>query len=130
MLLRTGVYLDEYIDSWEKFDETRLPPKEVHSNSNLEDISNKDYMHAQKVWDVFEIKNLGEYHDLNVKSDTLLLADAFENFRNKCLEIYELDPIYFVSAPGLAWQACLKKNRSKIRINNRLWHAIDDLERD
>ena len=130
MLLRTGVYLDEYIDSWEKFDETTLPPKEVHSNLNLEDISNKDYMHAQKVWDVFEIKNLGEYHDLNVKSDTLLLADAFENFRNKCLEIYELDPIYFVSAPGLAWQACLKKNRSKIRINNRLWHAIDDLERD
>ena len=108
MLLRKGVYLDEYIDSWEKFDETTLPPKEVHSNSNLEDISNKDYMDAQKVWDVFVI-NSGEYHDLNVKSDTLLLADAFENFRNKCLEIYELDPIYFVSAPGLAWQACLKK---------------------
>ena len=108
MLLRKGVYLDEYIDSWEKFDETTLPPKEVHSNLNLEDISNKDYMHAQKVWDVFEIKNLGEYHDLNVKSDTLLLADAFENFGKKCLEIYELDPIYFVSAPGLAWQACLK----------------------
>ena len=108
MLLRKGVYLDEYIDSWEKFDETTLPPKEVHSNLNLEDISNKDYMHAQKVWDVFEIKNLGEYHDLNVKSDTLLLADAFENFRNKFLEIFELDPIYFVSAPGLAWQACLK----------------------
>ena len=70
-------------------------------------------MHAQKVWDVFEIKNLGEYHDLYVKSDTLLLADVFENFRNKCLEIYELDPIYFVSATGLAWQGLF---------NNRLWH--------
>ena len=82
------------MDSWEKFDETALPPKDVFpSNLNLEDISNEDFAHAQKVWDVFEIKNLGEYHDLFVKSDTLLLVDAFENFRNKCLEIYELDPI-------------------------------------
>ena len=77
-------------------------------------------MHAQKVRDVFEIKNLGKYHDLYVKGDTLLLADMFENFRNKGLEIYELDHIYFVSAPRLAWQACIKKEMSKIRINNRL----------
>ena len=116
LLLRKGVYLYEYMDSWEKFDEIALPPKEVfHSNLNLEDISNGDYMHDQKVWDVFEIKNLGEYHDLYVKSDTLLLADVFENFR-KCLQIYELDPIYFVSAPGLAWQACLKKTRAKLEL--------------
>ena len=98
------------MDSWEKCDETTLPPKEAfYSNLNLEDISDEDYIHAQKVWDVFEINNLGEYHDLYVQSDTLLLADVFENFRNKCLEIYELDPIYFVSAPGLAWQVCLKQ---------------------
>ena len=72
------------MDSWEKFDETILPPKEVsHSNLNLKDISNEDYTRAQKVWDVFEITNLGEYHDLNVKSDVLLLAEVFENFRNK-----------------------------------------------
>ena len=69
-------------------------------------------MHAQKVWDVFEINNLGEYHDLYVQSDTLLLADVYENFRNMCLDIYELDPVYFVSAPGLAWQACLRKGKS------------------
>ena len=104
------------MDTWEKFGETTLPPKEIHSNLNLEDISNKDYMHAQKVWDAFEIKKLGENHDLNVKSDTLLLADAFENFGKKCLEIYELDPIYFVSAPGLAWQACLKKTGVKLEL--------------
>ena len=73
-------------------------------------------MHAQKVWDVFGIKNLGEYHDLHIKIDTLLLADMFENFRNKCLEIYELDPIYFVSAPGLAWQICLKKTGVKLEL--------------
>ena len=55
------------------------------------------------MWDVFGIKNLGEYHDLHVQSDTLLLADVYENFRNMCLNIYELDPVYFVSASGLAW---------------------------
>ena len=98
------------MDSWEKFDENTLPPKEAfYSNLNLEDISDEDYAHAQKVWDVFEINNLGEYHDLYVQSDTLLLADVFENFRNMCLEIYELDLIYFVSEPGLARQACLNK---------------------
>ena len=105
------------MDSWEKFDETTLPPKEAfYSNLNLEDISDEDYAHAQKVWDVFQIKNRGEYHDLYVQSDTLLLANVIENFRNKCLEIYELDPIYFVSAPGLAWQACLKKTGVKLEL--------------
>ena len=79
MLLRKGVYPYEYIDSWEKFDETTLPPKEAfYSNLNLEDISNEGYAHAQKVWDVSEIKNRGEYRDLYVQSDTLLLADVFE----------------------------------------------------
>ena len=118
LLLRKGVYRYEYMDSWQKFDETTLPPKEVFhsSNLNLQDISNEDYMHAQKVWGVFELKIVGEYHDLYVKSDTLLLADMFENFRNKCLEIYELNPIYFAPAPGLAWQACLKKTGVNIRI--------------
>ena len=107
MLLRKGVYSYEYMDSWEKFDETALPPKEAfYSNLNLEDISDEDYVSAEKVWDVFEIKNLGEYHDLYVQSDTLLLVDVYENFRNRCLEKYQLDPAYFVSAPGLAWQAC------------------------
>ena len=64
----------------------------------------------------FEIKNLGEHYDLYVKSDTLLLADVFRNFRNNCLEIYERDPIYFVSEPGLAWQASLKKTRVKLEL--------------
>ena len=63
-------------------------------------------------------KNLGNYHDLYVKSDTLLLADVFESFRNKCIEIYELDPAHFLSATGLAWQDCLKKNKGKTRIAN------------
>ena len=110
MLLRKGAYPYEYMDGWEKFDETALPPKEAfYSNLNLKDISGEDYVHAQTLWDVFEINNLGEYHDLYVHSDTLLLADVYENFRNTCLEKYQLDFAYFVSAPGLAWQACLKR---------------------
>ena len=81
------------MDSWEKFDETTLPAKEAfYSKLNLENISDEDYLHAQKlwVWKVFEINNLGDYHDLYVQSDTLLLADVFENVRNMCLEKYEL----------------------------------------
>ena len=103
LLLRKGVYPYKDMDNWGKSDETTIPTKEnFNSKLNLKGISNQDYAHAQKVWEVFEIKNRGEYHDLYVQSDTLLLADVFENFRNMCLEIYELDPTYFVSAPGLA----------------------------
>ena len=105
------------MDSWENFDETVLPPeKDFYSNFNLENISDEDYVHVHKVWDVSEIKNLGEYHDLYVQSDTLLLADIFENFINMCFDIYELDPVYFVSAPGLALQACLKKTGVKLEL--------------
>ena len=105
------------MDSWEKFDEIASPSKEAfYSNLNLEDISDEDYTHAQKVWNVFEINNIGDYHDLYVQSDTLLLADVYENFRNMCFEKYQLDPTYFVSAPGLAWQACLKKTGVKLEL--------------
>ena len=117
MLLRKCVYPYEYVDSCEKFDETVLPPKKAFcSNLNLENISDKDYVHAQKVWDVFKIKSLGEYHDFYVQSDTLLLADIYENFRNMCFEKYQLDPVYFVSGTGLAWQACLKKTGVKLEL--------------
>ena len=119
LLPRKGIYPYEDTDNWRKIDETTLPPKEAfYSNLNLENISDKDYAHTPKVWKVFEIKNRGDYHDLFVKSDTLLLPDVFENFRNMCLKIYKLDPVYFVSAPGLGWQVCVKKDRSKIRTDN------------
>ena len=103
--------------SQEKCNGNALPPKEAfYSNLNVEDISDEDYKHAQKVWNVFKIKNVGEYRDLYVQSDTLLLADVFEKFRNMCLNIYELDPVYFASAPGLAWQACLKRTGVKLEL--------------
>ena len=89
-----------------------------YSELNKKGITDKDYVHAQKIWEVFKIKNLGEYHDLHVQNDTLLLADVFGNFRYKCIEIYELDPAYFLSAPGSVWQACLKKTRVKLELLN------------
>ena len=79
----------------------------------MEDITDADYAHGKRVCKDFEIKNLGEYHDLYVQSDKLLSADVFENFRNMCLEICELDPENFLSDPGLAWQAGLKKTKVK-----------------
>ena len=96
--------------SWKRFNETLLSPKKAfYSELNLEDITDKDYLHAQKVWDVFEITNVSEYHDLYVQTDTFLLADGFEKLRDICIEIYGLDLSHFLSAPGLAWHACLKK---------------------
>ena len=116
-LLRKGVYPYEYMDNWERFNETSLPNKKsFYSNLNMENIDEIDYRHGNNVFKRFKLKNLGEYHDLYVQSDTLLLADVFENFRNKCLKVYELDPAHFLSLPGLAWQACLKKTSVKLEL--------------
>ena len=104
MLLRKGVYPYEYIDEWEKFNEIPLPEKEeLYRNLNMEDTADADYMHEKGACKDFEMKHLGEYHDLYLKSDTLLLADVFEDFSKKCLEIYQLGPAKCLSAPGLAW---------------------------
>ncbi|KFM58535.1 hypothetical protein X975_19802, partial [Stegodyphus mimosarum] len=109
LLLRKGVYPYEYINSFDKFKETQLPFIEnFQSTLTGESISSDDYIHAQTVWQAFHIQNLGEYHDLYVKSDVLQLADVFENFRQLCKTYYSLDCAHFMTAPGLAWQACLK----------------------
>ena len=109
LLLRKGVYPYEYMDSWKRFNETELPSKDkFYSTLNL---LGDDYAHAINVWNTFNINNLGEYHDLYVKLDTALLTDVFENFRDKHIETDKLDPAYFLTTPGLSWEACLKKNR-------------------
>ena len=109
-LLRKGVYPYEYMNNWERFDETSLPDKELfYSSLNMENIDDIDYRNGNNAFKKFKLKNLGEYHDLYVQSNTLLLADVFENFRSLCLKVYELNPAHFLSLPGLAWQACLKK---------------------
>ena len=82
----------------------------------MEDIIDVDYRHAKRVFKNLNNKNLRDYHYLYVQSNSLLLADVFENFRNKCIEIYELDPAHFLPSPGLAWQACLKKTEVKLEL--------------
>ena len=109
LVRRKGVYPYEYMDSLERFKENKLPPKEVfYSRLTGEGISDEDYEHAEKVWKVFGMKTLQDYHDLYNVTDVLLLADVFENFRNICMENYNLDPAHYFTAPGLAWDACLK----------------------
>ena len=110
MLLRKGVYPYAYMDGWNKFNETSIPNKEsFYSNLTMENITEMDYIHANNVFITFKLNNVGDYHNLYVQSDTLLLADVFENFRKACIKMYELDPAHFISLPGLAWQTCLIK---------------------
>ena len=109
LVKRKGVYPYEYMDSLERFKENKLPPKEAfYSRLTGEGISDEDLKHAEKVWKVFGMKTLQDYHDLYNVTDVLLLADVFENFRNVCMENYKLDPAHYFTAPGLAWDACLK----------------------
>ena len=109
LVARKGVYPYEYMDSLEKLKETKLPPKEAfYLRLNDGGISNEDYAHALKVWRIFKMEYFKDYHELYNKVDVLLLADVFENFRNICLENYELDPAHYYTAPGLSWDAALK----------------------
>ena len=116
-LLKKRIYPYEYIDSWERFYETSLHDKEAfYSSLNLEGILSVNYRHAKRVYKEFKLENVGDYHDLYIQSDTLLLTDVFENFRNKCIETYELDPDHLLSAPRSEWQACLKKTGLKLQL--------------
>ena len=116
LMARKGVYPYDYMDSFDKFNE-KLPPKEeFYSILNDEHITDKDYKHAQTVWDTFKLKNMGEYHDLYLQSDILLLADIFENFRRTCLEYYKLDPCHYFTSPGLSWDAMLKMTDIKLEL--------------
>lgn len=103
------IYPYDYMDSISKFSETKLPDKDNYKDSiSMREISDEDYKYCQKIWEVFNIKNLGQLQDLYVMSDTAILADIFENFRKISLEYYGLDPAHYMSAPGLGWDAALK----------------------
>ena len=116
LMSKKGVYPYDFMDSFEKFNE-KLPPKEeFYSILNDEHITDKDYQHAQTVWNTFNLKNMGEYHDLYLKSDILLLADVFENFRKTCLQYYKLDPCHYFTSPGLSWDAMLKMTDIKLEL--------------
>ena len=117
MMLRKGVFPYDYFDSLDKLNETQLPPKEVfYSKLNDEHITEDDYQHAKKVWKTFDMKTMREYHDIYDKSDVLQLADVFENYRDVCQNNYNLDPAWYFTAPGLAWDAALKLTKVKLEL--------------
>ena len=117
LLARKGVYPYEYVNSWDRFNETQLPLIDAfYSNLNMSSISEDDYQHAQQVWEEFGIHNLGDYHDLYLRTVVVLLANMFEAFRDTCLKHYKLDPVHFYTSPGLAWRTCLKHTRIKLEL--------------
>ena len=116
LMARKGVYPYDYMDSFEKFNSPLPKKEEFFSILNNEHISNEDYEHAKNVWNTFNLKNMGEYHDLYLKSDILLLVDVFENFRKTCLEYYKLDPCHYFTSPGLSWDAMLKMTDIKLEL--------------
>ena len=117
LLLKKGIYPYEYTDSFERFVETKIPEKEkFYSSLSGKGITDEEYAHAKQVWEATGCRNLGDYHDLYLQKDTLLLADVFENFRNVCQEKYGLDPAHYYSAPGLSWDALLKKTGVEIEL--------------
>ena len=117
LLTRKGVYPYEYVNSWDRFNETQLPPIDAfYSNLNMSSISEEDYQHAQLVWKEFRIRDLGDYHDLYLRTDVVLLANVFEAFRDTCLRHYTLDPAHFYTSPGLAWGACLKPTGIRLEL--------------
>ena len=116
LMAKKGIYPYDYMDSFNKFDE-KLPSKDdFYSIMNNEYITDEEYRHAQNVWDTFSLKNMGEYHDLYLKSDVLVLVDVFENFRKTCLQYYKLDPCQYFTSPGLSWDAMLKMTDIKLEL--------------
>ena len=114
LLKRKGCFPYDYVSSIDKLKESKLPTKEAfYSKLYDEEISYEDYQHAINVWNSFNCQTLQDYHDLYLKSDVLLLADVFENFRKTCLKHYKLDPCHYCTAPGLAWDACLKETKQR-----------------
>ena len=126
LLLRKGVYPYEYVDGPDRFDEEALPPMEAFYNRLTDKpINIQEYEHAMNVWKEFDLKNIGEYHDLYLKTDVLLLADVFEKFRKVCLNYYKLDPAHYYTSPGLAWDAMLKMIGVKLELmKQREMHDI------
>ena len=117
LISRKGVYPYEFMDDFEKFKKQSLPKKtSFFSRLKQEKISDEDFEHAKRVWREFELKNMGEFHDLYLKTDVLLLADVMENFRKLCEKHYELDPAHFYTVPGMAWDAMLKMTRIELEL--------------
>lgn len=122
LLLRKGVYPYDYMSSWNRFHDQELPPiSKFYNKLSDSEVSDVDYAHAKHVWQIFGMCNMGDYHDLYLKMDVLLLSDVFENFRDICLKSYHLDPAHFYTSPGMAWEAMLKMTKVKLQL-------LDDID--
>jgi hypothetical protein len=117
LMIQKGVYPYDYIDNYERLNESKLPKKKkFYSKLNYSDCSDEDYNRAQKVWKHFKCQKLMNYHNLYLKSDVLLLADIWNNFRNVCYENYKLDCTYYYTAPSLSWDSMLRKTNIKLEL--------------
>ena len=116
LMTRKGVYPYDYMDSFDKFNEQLPSKEEFYSILNDEHITDEAYQNAKNVWEIFQLQTIGEYHDLYLKSDALLLADVFENFRKTCMQYYNLDPCHYFTSPGLSWDAMLKMTDIKLEL--------------
>ena len=117
LMSQKGVYPYDYMDSFEKFNEKELPTKDqFYSILNDQHIKDDEYNHAKEVWNTFMIRTLGDYHDLYLVSNVLLLTDVFENFRKTCTQYYKLDPCHYFTSPGLSWDAMLKMTNIKLEL--------------
>ena len=128
LLTGKGVYPYDYMDSFDKFNDEQLPSKEqLYSRLTEEEITNDDYKKAKQIWTHFDIKNVGVYHDFDLKTDVLLLTDVFENFRDMCLSFYGLDPVYYYTLPKLTFDAMLKLTDIEIDLvyNQEMYELIE-----
>ncbi|XP_022161021.1 uncharacterized protein LOC111027106 [Myzus persicae] len=117
LVTRKGVYPYEYTDGWDKLEEDALPEKKDFFSTLTEtEIEDDEYDHALKVWGHFGCETLGQYSDLYLKIDVLLLTDIFENFRDLCMSTYGLDPAYYFTAPGMTFHCMLKKTNIKLEL--------------
>ena len=121
LMKRKGVYSYDYMNSFDKFNDKNLPSKEKFCCIlSDEQITDKDYKHAQNVWNTFNLESMGQYHDLYLKCDVLLLADVFEKFRKTCLRYYKLDPCHYFTSPGLSWDVILKKTGVELELMSNI----------
>ena len=129
LLRRKGVYPYDYMDSFDRFNETELPPQDAFfSKLSGSPCSDSEYIHATRVWAAFGCVTMADYHDIYLHLDVLLLADFFEKFRKTCLEFYSLDPIHYYTTPGLAWDAALRMSRVSLQLitDVDMYHFVEN----
>ena len=129
LVKQKGVYMYDYMSSFQRFHKTQLPPKDQFFNTlSDKDISKKQYQHTQRKWDEFHCRTLEDYHNIYHKSDVRLLANFFQKFRNTCLHNYHLDPVHYCTAPGLAWDATLRMSKAKLELSTDIdmYYFIED----